>query len=188
MASLVQRQSTRLAAGERLPFSIRDRRWLPLRRCRLPTLLALLAPELESLLTADLQPLFQQRHRLTWQQLPDRDLQLLTPPVPAGRSEVEYMAAVADSGLFGRERRPLAITDVHRLAAQASSGAQPRWRTMSSVQPWQRLVRCSPWAIRPWCSWQVSKGMQLGPGWWRKKWQVMQTLRLRVLSRTASSR
>ena len=23
--------------------------------------------------------------------------------------------------------------------------------------------------------WQVSNGMQLGPGWCRKKWQVMQT-------------
>lgn len=35
---------------------------------------------------------------------------------------------------------------------QATSGAQPRCRAMSSVQQGQRRVRCSPWAIRPWCS------------------------------------
>ncbi len=29
--------------------------------------------------------------------------------------------------------------------------------------PWQRWVRCSPWAINPWCSWQVSTGMQFTP-------------------------
>jgi len=36
---------------------------------------------------------------------------------------------------------------------------------MSSVQPWQRRIRCSPWAISPWCSWQVSRGMHSGPAW-----------------------
>ena len=33
--------------------------------------------------------------------------------------------------------------------------------------------------------WQLSSGMQLGPGWWRKKWQVMQTWRLRLFRSTS---
>ena len=40
----------------------------------------------------------------------------------------------------------------------ATSGAQPRW----------------------WCRWQVSSGMPLRPGWWRKKWQGMHTWWLRL--------
>ena len=31
---------------------------------------------------------------------------------------------------------------------------------------------------QPSCNWQVSRGMQLTPAWWRNQWQVMQTLRL----------
>ncbi len=53
----------------------------------------------------------------------------------AGRLEVEDMTTVADPALLGRERRAFAITDVHGPTAQATSGAQPRWRTMSSVKP-----------------------------------------------------
>jgi hypothetical protein len=37
---------------------------------------------------------------------------------------------------------------------------------MSWVQPWQRRIRCSPWAIKPWCSWQVSTGMHSAPVIW----------------------
>ena len=32
---------------------------------------------------------------------------------------------------------------------------------MSCFQHWPRLMRFSPWAFRPWCSWQVSKAIQL---------------------------
>ncbi len=67
----------------------------------------------------------------------------------------------------------------------APSGAQPRWRAWSSVQAGQRLVRCAPWAIRPRCSWQVSRGMQLAPAWWRHQWQVMQAWRLRLACSTS---
>jgi hypothetical protein len=41
----------------------------------------------------------------------------------------------------------------------AVSGAQPRWRGLSSVQPLRRWVRHSPWAIRRCCGWQGSSGM-----------------------------
>jgi len=51
------------------------------------------------------------------------------------------------------------------MAVQAASVAEPTWRAMTLVQPWHRLVRCSPWAIKPWCSWQVSNGMQFTPAW-----------------------
>ena len=34
--------------------------------------------------------------------------------IPAGRPEVEDMAVITDPALFGGERRPFAITDVHR--------------------------------------------------------------------------
>ena len=110
------------------------------------------SPELESLLPAELEvplPLrgrlrLEQWHRLIRQQLSQRDLQLLTPVIPAAGPEVEHLAAIAEPGLLGRERRPVAV-----FTAQATSGAQPRWRCRSSVQPLQRWVRCSPWAISP---------------------------------------
>jgi len=56
---------------------------MPLRRCDLPALLLLLTQELDGLLPAELQPAFQERNGLIRQQLPHRDLQLLTPAVPA---------------------------------------------------------------------------------------------------------
>ena len=64
-------------------------------------IIALLASELEGLLGADPQPLFQQWYRLIRQQLPHRDLQLLTPAVGAGRPKIEDMTAVADPTLLG---------------------------------------------------------------------------------------
>jgi len=148
---------------------------MPQRFCDLPALLPLLCPKLEGLLPPELEAPLEQRHRLIRQQLPHRDFELLTPAIPAAWPEVEHMAAIAEPGLLGRQRRPVAGSTAH-----ATSGAQPRWRCRSSVQPLQRWVRCSPWAISPWCRWQVSSGMQLGPGWCRKKWQVMQTWRLRL--------
>jgi len=93
----------------RLPFSIRNQRWLPLRRCHLPTLLALTGPELEGLIAAELQPPFEQRHRLIRKQLPHGDLQSLGPAIPPGRPEVEDLATIADPALLGREGRPLAV-------------------------------------------------------------------------------
>jgi hypothetical protein len=57
---------------------------------------------------------------------------------------VQHLAAVADPGLPGRQRRPVAWATAH-----ATSGAQPRWRCRSSDQPLQRCVRSAPWAIRP---------------------------------------
>ena len=133
-------------------------RRLPLRCTRCPALRAALAPQLKGLLTAELLTPLEQRRRLIAQPFTARHLQFLTPPVPHHRLEVQHLPAIT----------------------QPTSGAQPRWRAMSSVQPWQRRIRCSPWAIRPWCSWQVSRGMHSGPAWCRNQWQVMQTLRLRL--------
>jgi hypothetical protein len=48
---------------------------------------------------------------------------------------VEHLTAIAEPGLLGRERRP-----VSGFTAQATSGAQPRWRCRSSVQPLQLWV------------------------------------------------
>ncbi len=132
---------------------------LLLGRVRLPVLLTLISPELEGPLPPELQPPFQQRYGLIRQQLTHGDFQLLIPAVPAAGPKVQHPAAVADPGLLWRKRRPVASATAH-----ATSGAQPLWRCRSSVQPLQRWVRCSPWAISPWCRWQVSRGMQLGPG------------------------
>ena len=52
--------------------------------------------------------------------------------------EVQHLAAVADPALARRERSsllPLSPTCMEHSCAQATSGAQPRWRVMSSVQP-----------------------------------------------------
>ena len=67
----------------------------------------------------------EQRHRLIRQQLTARDLESLAQPVPAVGPEVQHLAAVSDSGLAQRQRRPVAGT-----RAQAPSGAQPRRRTI----------------------------------------------------------
>ena len=50
-------------AEQRAASARRNGRRAPLRNCRLPTLFALLAPELEGRLAAELQPPFKQRHR-----------------------------------------------------------------------------------------------------------------------------
>jgi hypothetical protein len=39
--------------------------------------------------------------------------------------------------------------------------------------------------VLAWCRWQVSNGMQFGTGWCRKKWQVMQSWRLRLVRSTS---
>ena len=49
-----------------------------------------------------------------------------------------------------REGKPQDETRYYVTSLRA--GAKALWRTRSSVQPWQQLVRCSPWAISPWCS------------------------------------
>ena len=82
----------------------------------------------------------------------------------------------ASAGLEGI-RCPCPCWALGTHTPQPISDAQPRWRAMSSDQPWQRYNRWSPWAIRPWCSWQVSRGMHCAPAWCRNQWQVMQTLR-----------
>lgn len=58
----------------------------------------------------------------------------------------------------------LALRNLGAARSQATSGAQPRWRCRTSVQPLHRWVRCRPSAIRARCRWQVSSGMPLGPG------------------------
>ena len=74
-------------------------------------------------------------------------LQPVAGTIPAGRAKAKHLAALAQPVLFGGVRRPPACS-----SCQTPSGAKLRWRAMSSVHPWQRLVRCSPWAISPWCS------------------------------------
>jgi len=64
------------------PVSMKACRWLQIARYR--TALNCPrpdsgSPELEGLLPTELQPAFQERHRLIQQQFPNRDLQLLTP-------------------------------------------------------------------------------------------------------------
>ena len=92
-------------------------------------------PRLDRCLPGELPAVLGQRHRLTRQQLPHRHFQLLTPAITAAGPEVEHLAAVAEPGLLGRQGRPVAGSTV-----QATSGAQPRWRCRSSVQPLQRWV------------------------------------------------
>ena len=91
-------------------------------------------------------------------QLTADQLQPLVGALLEGRTEEQHLAALDQPALFGGARRPPAGS-----SCQTPSGAQPRWRAMSSVQPWQRRVRCSPWASNPWCNWQVSTGMQFTP-------------------------
>ena len=126
--------------------------------CRASTPLA--AVQLYRRRTAQLPPAFEQRHQLIRQQFTAGDFQPLAPAIPESEPEVQRLLAVADPRLPGRQRWPVSWPTAH-----ATSGAQPFCRTRSSLQPWQRLVRCSPWAIKPWCRWQVSRGMQFSPAW-----------------------
>jgi hypothetical protein len=75
---------------------------MPSRSWDLPALLPLLCPKLEGLLPAEHEAPLEQRHRLIQQQLPNRDLQLLNPAVPATGPEVEHLAAIAEPGLARR--------------------------------------------------------------------------------------
>jgi len=114
------------------------RRWrrMPLGCTGPPPLLALLAPELDGLFTAEFLAVLEQRHRLIRQQFAAGHLQSLAPAIPVGRSEVEHAAAVAEPALFWREGRPPAgPSGLAPGAGHAPSGAQPFRRTMSSVQP-----------------------------------------------------
>jgi hypothetical protein len=79
----------------------------PLGTTRGPALLSLFTPKLDRRFPGEFPAVFEQRHWLSGQQLPDRDLQLLTPAIPAGRTEVEHLAAITDPALLGRERWPL---------------------------------------------------------------------------------
>ncbi len=78
-----------------------------MRRAHLPTSLALLGPELDRLLPADLFAALEQR-RLAGDQLAGGELQGLGVTAVANRVEVQHLAAIAEPALLGGERRPLA--------------------------------------------------------------------------------
>lgn len=142
----------------------------PLGLASSPPRLKLLPPELYGLCPTQLPACLQQRDLLIGAKLAGDDFQPVVVPLPAGWPKAQHLPAIAEPPFLRCQQNPLA-----GLGAHHTSGAHPRCLTRSSVQPGQRETRCSPWAISPWCSWQESSGMQLGPAWWRNQWQVMHT-------------
>ncbi len=94
----------------------------------------------EGLSPADLPARFQQRDRLIRKKLAGGDLKPLHPALPACGAKAQHVATIAEPALPGGQRRPPAGRGCHTPQV----GSQPRWRARSSVQPWQRLLRCSP--------------------------------------------
>jgi len=83
----------------------------PLGFTGLPTLLALLGPELDRLLTRQLPALLEQRRLPGRHHLPKGQLQRLAPAVVAERLEVEQLPAIADPAVLRRERRAAGPAD-----------------------------------------------------------------------------
>ena len=70
----------------------------------------------------------QEQWRLAGNQLPENHPQRLAPAGVAAWLEVNHLKVIAEQALLRRQRRSLAVTNVHRPAAQATSAAQPRCR------------------------------------------------------------
>ena len=74
---------------QQLHWKASERHSSPLGTTGGPALLSLFTPKIDRRFPGEFPAVFEQRHWLSGQQLPDRDLQLLTPAIPAGGSEVE---------------------------------------------------------------------------------------------------
>ena len=114
-------------------------RRLPLGRAGGPSLLSQVAPKLESVRAAEFPSLLEQGRGLAREPFATGDLQGLEPAVPTGRAEMQHPTAIAEPGVPGEGRSR--TSRGHGLApCQATSGAQPRCRLRSSVQPGQRWL------------------------------------------------
>jgi len=113
-----------------------------------------------------------QWHRLSGQQLPAGDLQLLLSLIPNQRLDVQHPPTITEPVLSWSRWNPLALLFVEHpsvLFRRPASLAH-----LSSAQSGSAES-----AARP--------GLHSAPAWWRNQWQVKQTLLLRLGSSTPPS-